>query len=65
MLSEIIVALGLLAVVEGLALSLLAPKQLEDLLIKLAAMPYDARRILGLLLIVFGISIIWLSRNLL
>lgn len=65
MLSEIVVALGLLAVVEGLALSLLAPKKLEDLLSKLAAMPYDARRIFGLLLIVIGIAIIWLSRNLL
>jgi hypothetical protein len=56
-------ALGLVPVVEGLALAL-APSRLEDLLAQFARMPHDRRRLPGLAAVVIGVGPAWLARRL-
>jgi uncharacterized protein YjeT (DUF2065 family) len=56
-------ALGLVPVVEGLALAL-APSRLEDLLAQFARMPHDRRRLPGLDAVVIGVGPAWLARRL-
>lgn len=58
----ILLAIGLVLVVEGLALAL-APSRLEDLLAAFAAMPRDRRRLIGLMALAAGVALIWLSRH--
>ena len=56
-------ALGLVLVVEGLALAL-APSRLEDLLARFARMPLDRRRLLGLSAVAVGVLLVGLARRL-
>ena len=56
-------ALGLVPVVEGLALAL-APSRLEDLLAQLARMPHDRQRLPGIAAVVIGVGPAWLARRL-
>lgn len=60
MLGAALLALGLVLVIEGLAYAL-APSFIERMLETLAAMPVQARRIMGLLGIVGGLLLIWLA----
>ena len=60
MLGAALLALGLVLVIEGLAYAL-APSFIERMLEALAAMPLQARRIMGLLGIVGGLLLIWLA----
>jgi uncharacterized protein YjeT (DUF2065 family) len=62
LISEIVLALGLVAVIEGLALAL-APRRWEELLRTLAAMPADTRRLIGVLLVALGVAIVWFARS--
>ena len=62
MISEIVLALGLVAVIEGLALAL-APRRWEDLLRTLAVMPADTRRLIGVLLVALGVAMVWFARS--
>ncbi|MCV2882581.1 DUF2065 domain-containing protein [Actibacterium sp. XHP0104] len=59
----IILALGLVLVVEGLVFAL-APSRLEDLLAALAEIPVETRRYLGLGAIALGVALVWLARGL-
>jgi len=59
----IILALGLVLVVEGLALAL-APSRMEDLLALFARMPHDRRRLLGLAAVAGGVILVGLARRL-
>ena len=59
----IALALGLVLVVEGLALAL-APSRMEDLLAAFTQMPRDRRRLLGLAAVAIGVSLVWLARRL-
>lgn len=61
--SVILLAIGLVLVIEGLAFAL-APSRLEDLLALLAAMSQDRRRMIGLIAVALGVAIIWLARSL-
>ena len=56
--STFIIALGLVAVIEGLVLAL-APSRFEELVRVLAAMSLENRRLLGLLFVAIGAVIIW------
>ena len=56
-------ALGLLAVIEGLVLALV-PLRLEDLLKVLRDTPIQALRNIGLGLIAFGVAIVWIAQYL-
>ena len=58
----VVLAIGLVLAVEGLALAL-APSRMEDLLAAFAAMPPDRRRLLGLMALAAGVALIWLSRQ--
>ena len=64
MISELVLAIGLVAAFEGLVLAL-APKRMEDALRIFAAMSPEARRLIGLGTLTLGIFIIWIARNLL
>jgi uncharacterized protein YjeT (DUF2065 family) len=61
MLSDLLLALGLVAIVEGLVLAL-APTRLRDALELIRAMPPDQLRLIGLLAVTLGIGLVWLAR---
>ena len=56
-------ALGLLAVIEGLVLALV-PLRLEDLLKVLRDTPIQTLRNIGLGVIAFGVAIVWIAQYL-
>jgi uncharacterized protein YjeT (DUF2065 family) len=56
-------ALGLVLVVEGLALAL-APSRMEDLLARFARMPLDRRCLPGLSAVAVGVLLVGLARRL-
>ena len=58
----ILLALGLVLAVEGLALAL-APSRMEELLAAFAAMTRDRRRIIGLCALALGVLLIWISHH--
>ncbi len=62
MISDVFVALGLVVVIEGLAL-VLAPKRWEDMLRALGEMPYDTRRFIGLLMVALGVAAVWTAKS--
>jgi len=59
---DLLTALGLVAVIEGLALAL-APSRLDEVLALLARMPVETRRTLGLGAITLGVAIVWMARS--
>jgi hypothetical protein len=60
--SLLALAIGLVLVVEGLALAL-APRRMEDALRALAALSQDQRRAIGLAALALGIVLVWLART--
>jgi uncharacterized protein len=60
--TDLLLAFGLVAVLEGLVLAL-APLRLEDLLELLRRMSLHNRRVLGLAVVGLGVFLIWLSKN--
>ncbi len=62
MIDDLLLGLGLVAIVEGLALAL-APSRLRDLLEALDRIGADARRLIGLLAITVGLALVWLARS--
>ena len=61
--SWLLLALGLVLVVEGLALAL-APSRMEDAMRLIAALGRDRRRVLGLVALALGVVLIWLAKGL-
>lgn len=62
MISEILLAIGLVLVIEGLVLAL-APKRWENILRLIATLPIDTRRLIGLVSVAIGVGLVWLARN--
>ncbi len=58
--SHLILALGLVLAVEGLVLAL-APRRIEDALRLIASLGIDQRRLIGLLVLAFGVLVVWLA----
>ncbi|MBW4710239.1 DUF2065 domain-containing protein [Roseobacter sp. YSTF-M11] len=58
--STLLLALGLVMIVEGLAYAL-APSLIERMLEALRAMPESAVRQVGLLIVVSGLILVWLA----
>ncbi|PIE13652.1 MAG: DUF2065 domain-containing protein [Rhodobacterales bacterium] len=56
----ILLALGLVFLVEGLVYAL-APSLVEQVLEALRQMPPEARRVMGLLAMVAGLALIWVA----
>lgn len=61
--SIVLLALGLVLAVEGLALAL-APSRMEEALRLIAEMARDRRRVLGLVALALGVVLIWMARHL-
>ncbi len=61
--SWILLAIGLVLVVEGLVFAL-APSRLEELLALVSRMPVDTRRLIGLAALATGVALIALARML-
>jgi len=57
----VLLALGLVLVVEGLALAL-APSRMEEVLRLIVEMGRDRRRMVGLLALALGIVLVWAAR---
>lgn len=60
--STLFLALGLVLIVEGLAVAL-APSRLEEVVELLARLSRDRRRLLGLGALAVGILLVWLARR--
>lgn len=58
--STLVLALGLVLVLEGLVFAL-APSRIEELLRALAQLPEGARRLIGALALVLGLGLITVS----
>jgi uncharacterized protein len=58
--SQIVLALGLVMVVEGLVLAL-APRRIEDALRFVASLGVDQRRMIGLAGLALGVVLVWLA----
>ncbi|MGX0879527.1 uncharacterized protein YjeT (DUF2065 family) [Roseovarius sp. MBR-154] len=63
MIETAILALGLVLIVEGLVYAL-APSLIDQLLVALAAIPPEARRLIGLLALVIGLALVWAAKTL-
>lgn len=62
MLNDLLLGLGLTAVIEGLVLAL-APSRLGDMLALIRRSPVERLRVLGLVAVAFGVALIWLARH--
>ena len=62
MIEDIVLALGLVAVIEGLVL-VLAPRRMEDALRALTRISIEARRNIGLVTVAVGVFIVWIARS--
>ena len=58
----VVLAIGLVLVVEGLALAL-APSRLEEVVALIARMPREMRRTIGLVMLAAGTALVWLARG--
>lgn len=61
MIAAVLLALGLVLIVEGLAYAL-APSLVEQMLAALRAMPLPLRRWIGLGAIALGVLLVWIAR---
>jgi uncharacterized protein len=61
LIGTIVLALGLVLVVEGLAFAL-APSRIDEVLELLRRMPLDTRRLVGLAAVTAGVALVWVAR---
>ncbi len=59
---DLLLALGLLAIIEGLVLAL-APLRFEDILKTLQKLSIPQRRNLGLAVVTGGVVLVWLAKQ--
>jgi uncharacterized protein len=62
LIGTIVLALGLVLVVEGLAFAL-APSRIDELLELLRRMPLETRRLIGLAAVAAGVVLVWIARS--
>jgi len=58
----LLLALGLVLVVEGLVFAL-ASSRIDEMLEALKELPPETRRIVGLVALALGVALIWLARS--
>ena len=63
MIETVLLAFGLVLIVEGLAYAL-APSLIEDLLAMMREMPLETRRLLGLAALASGVFLVWAAKTL-
>ncbi len=59
---DLVLGLGVVAVVEGLVLVLI-PMRLEDVIKAISRLGKDQRRIAGLLIMTLGAALVWVAKN--
>ena len=62
MIRDLLLGLGLVAVIEGLVLAL-APLRFEDILKALDALSREQRRTLGVVVVAIGVGLVWVAKN--
>ncbi len=62
MIHDVLLGLGLMAVIEGLVLAL-APLRFEDVLKAMAELNRDQRRTLGVVIVAVGVALVWVAKN--
>jgi len=62
MMHDLLLGLGLVAVLEGLVLAL-APLRFEDLLKALQNLSAERRRIMGVAIVALGVGLVWVAKN--
>ena len=62
MMTEIILAFGLVLVIEGLVYAL-APWLVESLLEAMKELPLETRRRIGLVAVAIGVGLVWLAKG--
>ena len=62
MIWDLLLGLGLVAIVEGLVLAL-APSRLREALEMIVRMDPEHRRLLGLLAVTIGVALVWVARS--
>jgi uncharacterized protein YjeT (DUF2065 family) len=62
LIEDVVLGLGLVAILEGLALAL-APSHLREVLEAVARMEPEQRRTLGLLAMTVGVGLVWVARG--
>jgi uncharacterized protein len=63
MMQTVLLALGLVLVVEGLIYAV-APSVVEDLLAALRSMSLEQRRLFGLAAMALGVALVWIAKAL-
>ena len=58
----ILLGLGLVLVIEGLAFAL-APSRMSDIVAMLAALSPEQRRMIGLAMLALGVVLVWVARQ--
>lgn len=61
--SYVLLAVGLVLVVEGLVFAL-APSRIEDMLAMFTRIPVETRRMIGLGALAVGVALLWAARSL-
>lgn len=61
--SLILLAVGLVLVVEGLAFAL-APSRMEEIVAMIASLSPERRRMIGLAMLAAGVALVWGARSL-
>ncbi len=59
---DLLLGLGLMAVIEGLVLAL-APLRFEEILKAMAELNRDQRRNLGVAIVGLGVALVWVAKN--
>jgi uncharacterized protein len=62
LIATIVLAIGLVLVVEGLAFAL-APSRIDEALDLLRRLPVETRRLLGLATLAAGVVLVWIARS--
>jgi uncharacterized protein len=62
MIDDLLLGLGLVAIVEGLVLAL-APGRLDELLTMMREQPVERLRTIGLAAVATGVALVWLARG--
>jgi len=62
MIEDVLVGLGLMAIIEGLVLAL-APGRLDDMLAVVRELGPERLRLVGLSAVALGVGVVWLARG--
>lgn len=62
MIHDLLLGLGLVAVIEGLVLALV-PLHFEEILKAIGNLSRDQRRMLGVAFVAFGVAVVWAAKN--